>query len=157
LVELLVVIAVIAIVAAIAIPGIGFVSSQADLAKNQRNAQNIVSMANAALAAGYDATWNTPADVIDDLIDGISVPISGGQPVVLRVSDLSSDDFVGATRHIIVERTGGIIPISRDPDAEPGSTVRVSYSAEPIEQEEVGEISQNTASVARSPTGRLEI
>ena len=52
LVELLVVIAVIGVIAAIAIPAMSGIFGQADSAKIRRNAQNIVSVFNAARAAG---------------------------------------------------------------------------------------------------------
>lgn len=53
LVELLVVIAVIGIIAAIAIPNISSITGAATASKTQRNAQQIVSVYNNALAAGY--------------------------------------------------------------------------------------------------------
>ena len=54
LVEMLVVIAVIGVLTAIAIPIIGRINEQATIAKDNRNAQAVVTMYNAARAGGFD-------------------------------------------------------------------------------------------------------
>ena len=56
LVEMLVVIAVIGVLTAIAIPIIGRINEQAKVAKDNRNAQAVVTMYNAARAAGAGDT-----------------------------------------------------------------------------------------------------
>jgi type IV pilus assembly protein PilA len=59
LVELLVVIAVIAIIAAIAIPNIANITGGAQEAADQRNAQNLASTYNAAIARGMPTSAAT--------------------------------------------------------------------------------------------------
>ena len=56
LVEMLVVIAVIGVLTAIAIPIIGRINEQAEIAKDNRNTQAVVTMYNAARAAGAPDT-----------------------------------------------------------------------------------------------------
>ena len=64
LVEMLVVIAIIGIIAAIAIPNIGSVNESTRKAAAQRNAQQIASVLNAAIAAGAVISPSTPADIV---------------------------------------------------------------------------------------------
>ena len=70
LVELLVVIAVIGLIAAIAIPQISKITDKAQTASDQRNAQNVVSIYGAALAAGATFTGTSATTLIDELEDG---------------------------------------------------------------------------------------
>ena len=72
LVELLVVIAVIGLIAAIAIPQISKITDKAQTASDQRNAQNIVSVYGASLAAGATYTATTVTAIIDELEGGKS-------------------------------------------------------------------------------------
>jgi type IV pilus assembly protein PilA len=75
LVELLVVIAVIAIIAAIAIPNIAGITGAANTAKAQRNAQNLASTYNAAIAAGYTVSTTTVDAAIAAITNGIEITI----------------------------------------------------------------------------------
>ncbi|WP_038162785.1 prepilin-type N-terminal cleavage/methylation domain-containing protein [Verrucomicrobium sp. BvORR106] len=70
LIEMLVVIAVIGVIAAIAIPSISGISDAATKTKDQRNAQNIVSVFQAGVAAG--ATWDisAPDKTVADVVKG---------------------------------------------------------------------------------------
>ena len=70
LVELLVVIAVIGMIAAIAIPQISKITDKAETASDQRNAQNVVSLYGAALAAGATFDDSSLGTVIADLETG---------------------------------------------------------------------------------------
>lgn len=91
LVELLVVIAVIAIIAAIAIPTIADVSGSANAAKSRRNAQNVASLYNAAVAAGYPSAASDVPSAIDAVTVGISVVV-GKSTNQFKVDELSSDE-----------------------------------------------------------------
>ena len=71
LVELLVVIAVIGLIAAIAIPQITKLTKKAEVASDQRNAQNIVSVYGASLAAGASYTSTALSGVINELETGV--------------------------------------------------------------------------------------
>lgn len=100
LVELLVVIAVIAIIAAIAIPNIAGITGAANQAKAQRNAQNIVSTYNAAIAAGLT---NAPADLtaaIDLITNGVAVTIGTNTNNFFRVDGLSPIEVSNARAYI---------------------------------------------------------
>lgn len=70
LIEMLVVIAVIGVIAAIAIPSISGINDAAAKGKDQRNAQNVVSVFQAGQAAGV--TWNTTSAeaAFDDVVAG---------------------------------------------------------------------------------------
>lgn len=73
LVEMLVVIAIIGIIAAIAIPNIGSLNDSARNAAAKRNAQNIASVLNAAVAAGADlGTISTASDLVDKAVTGVT-------------------------------------------------------------------------------------
>lgn len=72
LVELLVVIAVIGLIAAIAIPQISKITDKAQIASDQRNAQNIVSVYGASLSAGATYSATTLTEVISALEAGVN-------------------------------------------------------------------------------------
>jgi len=76
LVEMLVVIAVIGILAAIAVPNIGRINQSAEVSKDRRNAQQLVSVCNAAAAAGCDFVGSKTTDtaVIASIVTGATVP-----------------------------------------------------------------------------------
>ncbi len=71
LAELLVVIAVIAIIATIAVPAIAGITDSAGASKNLRNAQNIATTYNAAIAAGM------PATVATDVPEAVAIIMAG--------------------------------------------------------------------------------
>jgi len=114
LVELLVVIAVIAIIAAIAIPNIANITQRASAVKAQRNAQTVVSVATAALAAGYEpgASWNVRSNIIRDLMSG-TIRV-GKDELMFKISEISAEDFPAVESYIDVIREGeegGAVPI----------------------------------------------
>lgn len=80
LVEMLVVIAIIGIIAAIAIPNIGNINDSAKVATAQRNAQQIASVWNAAVVAGYIPTATTAALAVDEIAveAGVTIPGTAG-------------------------------------------------------------------------------
>jgi prepilin-type N-terminal cleavage/methylation domain-containing protein len=80
LVELLVVIAVIGIIAAIAIPNISSITASATDSKIQRNAQQIVSVYNSAMAAGYAGAATETAAIT--AIEGGTVTGTGNMSTV---------------------------------------------------------------------------
>ena len=98
MVELLVVIAVIAIIAAIAIPNIAGITGAANTAKAQRNAQNLASTFNAAVAAGYTNAANEDA-AITAITDGVSVTI-GNTSNFFRVDGLSATEMSNAAERL---------------------------------------------------------
>lgn len=71
LVELLVAIAVIAIIAAVAVPAIAGITDSAGASKDLRNAQNIASTYNAAIAAGL------PTNVASDVPGAVAIIMAG--------------------------------------------------------------------------------
>ena len=76
LVEMLVVIAIIGIITAIAVPAISNMTSEADIAKNKRNAQNIATVYNTAIAAA--ATTNELSRTDKTLaIDALQTGVNG--------------------------------------------------------------------------------
>ena len=87
LVELLVVIAVIAIIAAIAIPNIANITGGAQTAADARNAQNLASTYNAAIARGM------PTNAATDVASAVTIITNGTnvQDTIFRV------DGVGGT------------------------------------------------------------
>ena len=72
LVEMLVVIAVIGVITAIAVPAISSITSEAETAKVQRNAQNIASVYNSAVAAGAALSTNDKNAAIVSLQGGVN-------------------------------------------------------------------------------------
>ena len=90
LIELLVVIAVIGIIAAIAIPNIGNLTAGADVAKNQRNAQNLASVFSAARAAGNVEVFADVTAAVDGVIAGLA---GRGSPAAsFRVPNMADAD-----------------------------------------------------------------
>lgn len=101
LVEMLVVIAVIGIMAAIAVAFIGHLNYKALQAKDQRNAQSIVSMATAACASGVELPGPEARDVVDALAEGIAAPAGSSlSDTVFRVPNLSEQDREGVVSHV---------------------------------------------------------
>lgn len=107
LVELLVVIAVIAIIAAIAIPNIAGITGAANTAKAQRNAQNLASTYNAAIAAGYAGT-NSLAGAITAVTNGIEVVI-GNTTNYFKVDGLSSTESDSADDYLDINTTNNTL------------------------------------------------
>lgn len=99
--ELLVVIAVIGIMCAIAIPMFSQIRENADIRKNQHNAQNIVSVAMAAHVAGAELDTTSIADLVKQLSDGVSVMVAGS-PAVFQLSALSDGEISGAAPYIVL-------------------------------------------------------
>lgn len=101
LVEMLVVIAVIGVIAAIAIPQIGGINAGANTAKNQRNAQSLVSVYAAATAAGASFTAQTEDGIVTDLTTtGVAVKGGAFDGKVFSVPGMSNDDIGEAKKFI---------------------------------------------------------
>lgn len=98
LVELLVVIAVIAIIAAIAIPNIAGITGAANTAKAQRNAQNLASTYNAAIAAGYTGAAGR-SEAIAAITNGIEVRI-GNTTNYFKVDGLTAPEVTEAESYL---------------------------------------------------------
>lgn len=119
LIELLVVIAVIGIIAAIAIPNIGNLTAGADVAKNQRNAQNLASVFSAARAAGNTDSFANVTAAVDGVIAGLA---GRGSPAAsFRVPNMASADrdlalpfltlsATDATGQLLYDPAGGSTP-----------------------------------------------
>lgn len=106
LVELLVVIAVIAIIAAIAIPNIAGITSAATTAKEQRNAQNLASTYNAAIAAGYtNATADVDAAILA-ITNGLNIKI-GNTTNFFKVDGLTPDQVTDAKKYLTIGTNTG--------------------------------------------------
>jgi len=106
LVELLVVIAVIAIIAAIAIPNIAGITSAAGTAKSQRNAQNLASTWNAAIAAGYTNSTTTVDAAITAITNGLNITI-GNTTNYFKVDGLSAAEVSNAKAYLQIGSNPG--------------------------------------------------
>lgn len=101
LVELLVVIAVIAILAGFAIPNILYVTTAARTTKDQRNARMIASLAAAARGAGYSGAWDSKANAITILSDGILITNANNSNVmVFRIDTMPASDQSSAADYL---------------------------------------------------------
>lgn len=99
LAELLVVIAVIGIISALAIPNLATLTFSAHYAKNERNAQQIVSLAAAARAAGATNQWAS----VDEAVTAFENKIVVGDPAFeLSISPLSEEERAGLTNFVVV-------------------------------------------------------
>ncbi len=113
LIELLVVIAVIGIIAAIAIPNIGNLTAGADVAKNQRNAQNLASVFSAARAAGNTQTFADTTAAVDAVIVGLS---GRGTPAAsFRVPNMADADRDTALPFLTLSATDATGQLLYDP------------------------------------------
>jgi len=84
-----------------------------EVAKNQINAQNIASMANAAIAAGYaTGGWKTMSDVITDLEAGITVPVAGSaSPMSFKIPGLSAEEKAAALPFLTLKNSASAVSI----------------------------------------------
>lgn len=99
LVELMVVIAVIGVIAAIGLPMIGPIVYSADAVKNRRNAQNIASMYNSAVAAGMTNSANSTLAAVELIAAGVSIsPGNGGEALKFSVDGMTADEREAAER-----------------------------------------------------------
>jgi len=113
LIELLVVIAVIGIIAAIAIPNIGNLTAGADIAKNQRNAQNLASVFSAARAAGNVEPFATTTAAVDGVIAGLA---GRGSPAAsFRVPNMADADRDTALPFLTLSATDATGQLLYDP------------------------------------------
>lgn len=102
LVEMLVVIAVIGIIAAIAVPTIGSITSQANINKAKRNAQNLASVYASATAAGATITGTTDTVICNQLVTGVTGADSFAT-TSFRVPNLTGTDFTSAIGYLKTE------------------------------------------------------
>ena len=68
----------------------------------KRNAQNFVSLAGAARAAGYSGTWSTKEDAVDDVARGITVKM-GGQDIVFGSAGIGQADLNASLEFVIFD------------------------------------------------------
>jgi type IV pilus assembly protein PilA len=104
LVEMLVVIAIIGIIAAIAIPNIGNINASAKVATAQRNAQQIASIYNAAVVAGYATVAANVAAAVTAIASdaGVTIPDDGGPFAGKKftVGAMSAADRTAAAKYL---------------------------------------------------------
>jgi prepilin-type N-terminal cleavage/methylation domain-containing protein len=107
LVEMLVVIAIIGIIAAIAIPNIGTVNAAAKEATNQRNAQSVASVLNAAIAAGVDTTgWTTTGvGLVDTAEAGVSPTDGPFEGKTFSSGEIEDSEEAGAAAYLTWDGT----------------------------------------------------
>jgi prepilin-type N-terminal cleavage/methylation domain-containing protein len=95
LVEMLIVIAIIGIIAAIAIPNIGSINAAATTAKNQRNAQSVVSIFTGGAAAGVVWTTTTRDAAVASVIAGGSPTTGAFAGKNFSVPEITGADITG--------------------------------------------------------------
>jgi len=110
----MVVISVIGIIAAIAVPNIATVSRHAHYAKDERNAQNVASLAIAAQNAGATNNWTTVTEVLDDLENTVKVSVNSAGPAVeFRIGPFSEEErekiaeFLSVTNGVVYYNAAG--------------------------------------------------
>lgn len=108
MIEMLVVISIIGIIVAMALPSMTGIASQAEFARDQRNAQTIASVAASAVASGYPATnFNSEEQAINLLTQGIEVT-NNGQVMRFEVTSLSTNEQASA-RHFLSLTNGMLV------------------------------------------------
>jgi len=102
LVELMLVVLVIGVLTAIAIPNFSDMTGAARIARDQRNAQTIVSLTSAAQASGFTNDWGTKSNAIALIIAGISSTngTHGSQVFSFRLDALSPANQSTAASYI---------------------------------------------------------
>ncbi len=102
---MLVVIAVIGIIVAIAVPTMGSITDKADIAKSQRNAQNVCSLHAAALSVGVLFSSTDKGGILDEIISGkTSSAIAGSK---FQMSSLSVDEKVATLEYCSFDSVTG--------------------------------------------------
>ena len=104
LVELMTVVCILGVLTSIALPAFGSSYTQATVAQDRRNAQELANMCCAAQAAGLDFTQGT------DLDGTISRLLAGGSPKqgsfagqIFKVAGISQPALIGARRFLTLE------------------------------------------------------
>lgn len=107
LVEMLVVIAVIGVIAAIAIPNIGSINDSARASTDQRNAQSVASVLNAAAAAGYDlgSSALTGAALVTLAEGGVTVTQGAFSGKNFSSGDIATESEAGTAGHLTYDTT----------------------------------------------------
>ena len=108
MVEIIIVIAVMGIVAAIAIPNIGSVHDSADTAKDQRNAQDLVTIYNSGATVGVLWAGATRNDKIADVIAGRSPATGTFVGEVFALPAITGTDLTGMYKYIGVNSEGNL-------------------------------------------------
>lgn len=108
LIEMLVVIAVIGVIAAIAIPSISGINDAADKTKSQRNAQNIISVYQAGIAAGIDWKAASETDLVTKVVKGDKVAAGAFKDKVFQVPGLNAAEQTAAVAYIKKDATTGV-------------------------------------------------
>jgi prepilin-type N-terminal cleavage/methylation domain-containing protein len=106
LTEMLIVIAIIGIIAAIAIPNIGSINAASTMAKNQNNAQNVVSVFLAGNTSGVVWTGTTRDALVASVIAG-AAPTSGAMSgTMFSVPEITGTDITGMYPYIGINSSG---------------------------------------------------
>lgn len=101
LVELLVVIGVLGVLSAISIPVLNPIRENARINKNQRNAQSIVAVANAAQAAGATLDMSSITSAINQLKEGVN----GNQSFstsTFKVAPFNTEEIVAISEYLSI-------------------------------------------------------
>ena len=101
LVELLVVIGVLGVLSAISIPVLNPIRENARINKNQRNAQSIVAVANAAQAAGATLDMSSVTTAINQLKEGVN----GNQSFTtstFKVAPFNSEEIAAISEYLSI-------------------------------------------------------
>ena len=101
-------ISVIGILASLALPNISAVRSRASFAKNERNAQNVASLLQAARSAGATNQWMTVDSAIDDLEDSLVVKV-GSEDITFGIAEFSPEDRAGLSGYLAVDTAKAIV------------------------------------------------
>lgn len=114
LIEMLVVIAVIGVIAAIAIPSISGINDAAAKSKDQRNAQNIVSVYQAGVAAGIDWKATTEAQLVTNVVKGEKVTGGAFDGKFFQVPGVTGSDATSAANYIKYDSENKVFSYNKD-------------------------------------------
>lgn len=114
LIEMLVVIAVIGVIAAIAIPSISGINDAAAKSKDQRNAQNIVSVYQAGVAAGIDWKASTEAELVTNVVKGEKVSGGAFDGKFFQVPGVTGADATSAANYIKYDSGNKVFSYNKD-------------------------------------------
>lgn len=114
LIEMLVVIAVIGVIAAIAIPSISGINDAAAKSKDQRNAQNIVSVYQAGVAAGIDWKATSEADLVTKVVTGQKVTGGAFDGKFFQVPGVTGTDATSAANYIKYDSDNKVFSYNKD-------------------------------------------
>lgn len=102
--EMLMTVAILAIMCSMALAWFGGDGSAVRQARDQRNAQSICSLCQAAEAAGVNLAQeaSTALDIVHRLAEGVTVENGALKGRTFQVPGLGSEEMEGAARHLIL-------------------------------------------------------